>query len=138
MHEWALAQSIAATIAGEVEKSGLREVLKVDVRVGELQQIDLDIFRFVMEKVLKTYDLPMDMRCVAVSKDKSIPKCRVCGAEWSFSESPDKLIGNDEGGVACPVRDAARVRPRCPRCGSPDFDILRGRGVWVESIEGET
>jgi hydrogenase nickel incorporation protein HypA/HybF len=137
MLEWALAQSIVANIAGEVKRIELKDVLNVDVRVGELQPIDLDIFRFVLESVLKTYDLPMDMSCVKVSKDKSIVKCRVCSGEWNFDESRDGLIV-DGGRAARFIPEAVPVAMRCPRCGSPDFDIVRGRGVWIESIEGET
>jgi hydrogenase nickel incorporation protein HypA/HybF len=135
MHEWALAQSIVATIADEVEKKGLKEVLKVDVRVGELQQIDLDVFRFVLESVLKTYDLSVDMSRITISKDKSVLKCRVCDTEWSFSESREGLT-DDEVEAIHFIPEVAHVYIRCPGCGSPDFDIIRGRGVWIESIEG--
>jgi hydrogenase nickel incorporation protein HypA/HybF len=137
MHEWALAQRIVATVANEVERKDLKEVSRVDVRVGELQQIDLDAFRFVLESVLGTYDLPMDMSRIMVSKDRSILKCRRCGAEWNFSESRERFQG-DEGEAFHFIPEAALIFARCPGCFSRDFDILRERGVWIESIEGET
>ena len=96
MHEWALAESIIATIAGEVEDKSLRNVLRVDVRIGELQQIDLGVFAFLLESILKTYNLPVDMSRIVVSKEKSILRCRVCSTEWGFDQAEDKL-GEDEG-----------------------------------------
>ena len=137
MHEWALAESIIATIAGEVEDKGLRKVLRVDVRIGELQQIDLGVFTFLLESILKTYELPVDMSRIIVSKEKSVLKCRVCNAEWGFGETEGKL-GEDEGEAIHFIPEVAHIYMRCPKCGSPDFDILGGRGVRIESIEGET
>jgi hydrogenase nickel incorporation protein HypA/HybF len=32
--------------------------------------------------------------------------------------------------------EAAHAYIRCPKCGSPDFEILSGRGVWLESVRG--
>ncbi len=137
MHEWALAQSIVATIASEIEKNGLCKVSRVEVKVGELQQIDLDIFRSLIESVLSTYDLPVDMSQIVVSKDKTTFKCRICGSEWGFADTGDTLT-HDEGESIHFIPEVAHIYMRCPGCGSPDFDISKGRGVWIESIEGET
>ena len=96
MHEWALAESIIATIAGEVEDKGLRKVLHVDVRIGELQQIDLGVFTFLLESILKTYDIPVDMSRIVVSKEKSVLKCRVCSTEWGFGKTKVNSPGRKE------------------------------------------
>jgi len=44
MHEWALAEAVISAIMRESERAGLKKVTKVKIRVGELQQIDMDIF----------------------------------------------------------------------------------------------
>ena len=137
MHEWALAESIIATVADEVKEKGLRRVLAVEVKVGELQQIDLEIFRFLLEGVLKTYDLPLDMADITVSGEPGAFKCRACGGDWNFGESREGLE-EDEGEAIHFIPEVARIYMRCPICGSPDFDITQGRGVRIECIEGET
>jgi hydrogenase nickel incorporation protein HypA/HybF len=137
MHEWALAESIIATVDEEVRNNRLCNVSKVDVKVGELQQIDLDIFRMVLDSALKLYDLPLKMSQISVSREKSVLKCRVCASEWGFDETAGQLAG-DEGEAIHFIPEVAHIYIRCPRCGSPDFSVLKGRGVWIASIEGET
>jgi hydrogenase nickel incorporation protein HypA/HybF len=34
------------------------------------------------------------------------------------------------------VPEIAYVYIRCPNCKSPDFEIMQGRGVWLERIRG--
>jgi hydrogenase nickel incorporation protein HypA/HybF len=34
------------------------------------------------------------------------------------------------------VPEMAHVYLKCPKCGSPDFEIAEGRGVWLASIKG--
>ena len=34
------------------------------------------------------------------------------------------------------VPESAHAFLRCPACKSPDFEISKGRGVWVERITG--
>ncbi len=137
MHEWALAESIIATIDQEVRNNLLKKVVKVDVKVGELQQIDLDVFRTILENVLSTYDLPLEISEICVTKDMSVLKCRACAWEWGFGEATGRLA-EDQGEAIHFIPEVAHIYMRCPKCASPDFSILKGRGVWIESIEGET
>ena len=135
MHEWALAESIIAAVAGEVEAKKLKKVLRVNVRIGELQQIEPDIFRHILENVLEIYDLPLEISDVIISEHPSTLKCRVCFTEWDFRDAP---VGFNEGEAIHFIPETVHFYVRCPVCGSPDFHILEGRGVWIESIEGET
>jgi hydrogenase nickel incorporation protein HypA/HybF len=31
----------------------------------------------------------------------------------------------------------AHVYLKCAKCGSPDFEVIKGRGVWLSTIKGE-
>lgn len=130
MHEWALAEAIISSVSQIAEKEGLKEVREVKIKVGELQQVELDILEFALS------ELKMDKLKEAkfsIETVKAELKCRVCGHKWSFSRN--KL--DEESAEAIHfVPEIAHAYIKCPRCGSPDFEILQGRGVWLESVRG--
>jgi len=130
MHEWALAEAVIAAASQAAEKEGLQEVKEVKIKVGELQQIDLDILEFALSQ-LKPAKLKHTKFSIEVAKAEL--KCRVCGYRWFF-----KKRRMDENAVEAIhfVPEIAHAYIKCPKCGSPDFEILEGRGVWLESIKG--
>jgi hydrogenase nickel incorporation protein HypA/HybF len=60
-------------------------------------------------------------------------KCRACGKRWLFS---DKKLDEETAEAIHFVPEVAHTYIKCPKCGSPDFKILEGRGVWLKSIRG--
>jgi hydrogenase nickel incorporation protein HypA/HybF len=130
MHEWALAEAVIAAASEIAEKEGLKEVTEVRVKVGELQQIESDILEFALSQLKsgKFKNAKITIRTV-----KAELKCRVCGHKWVFSK--DKL---DEGTAEAIhfVPEVAHAYVKCSKCGSPDFEIVEGRGVLLESIKG--
>ncbi len=34
------------------------------------------------------------------------------------------------------IPEVAHTYIKCPKCGSPDFEIIKGRGIWLEKIKG--
>ena len=147
MHEWALAEAVVSAILKESERAGLKKVTKVKIKVGELQQIDIDIFEEAV-KALASHSLShFDLECEI---ERTVFKCRACGREWSWSQRQQgqqgqrgqgeggerKELGENEQEAIHFVPEAAYAFLRCPACGSPDFEISKGRGVWVERITG--
>ena len=131
MHEWALAEALISTVIQVSKKEGLRKIFEIEVRIGELQDIDLEIFKFALIQLKPDHLKDAEFKFKIV---KTKLKCRVCGHEWSPRK--DEL---DES-----VREAIHFIPeithaylRCPRCGSIDFDIIEGRGVWLEYVRGK-
>lgn len=132
MHEWALAEGVISTalkVAGE-EKA--KEIVRIRVKVGELQQVDEGILEFALEGLAK--GTMVEKARIEITSEKSILKCRVCGHEWAFGDSREKL-GREESEALHFLPYIAPIYIRCPGCGSPDFEIKRGRGVWVDSIQ---
>jgi len=130
MHEWALAEAVISTVSQIAEKEGLKEVAEVEIKVGELQQIELDILEFALSqlKTLKLKNAKFHIKTV-----KAELKCRVCGHKWIFRK--EKM--NEEIAEAIHfVPEIAHTYIKCPKCGSPDFEILKGRGIWLESVRG--
>lgn len=130
MHEWALAEAIIAAASEVAEKESLKEVKEVKIKVGELQQIELDILEFALSqlKPAKFKNANFSIEIV-----KAELKCRVCGHKWLFRK--EELDKNTSEAIHF-VPEVAHAYIKCPKCGSPDFEILQGRGVWLESIRG--
>lgn len=131
MHEWALAEAVISTASRIAEKEGLKTVNMVKIKVGELQNVDLEIFRFALSQ-LKTEIFKKAK--FSIKTEKARLKCRVCGHEWIFSE--DGLSGDSAEAIHF-IPETIHAYVKCQKCGSLDFEVLQGRGVWLESIRGE-
>jgi hydrogenase nickel incorporation protein HypA/HybF len=130
MHEWALAEAIITAATQIAEQEGLKEVTEIKIRVGELQQIELDILEFALSQIKPAHFRNAQFRMVI---DEAKLKCRVCSNQWTFSK--EKLDDTSAEAIHF-VPEIAHTYIKCPKCGSPDFEILQGRGVWLESIKG--
>jgi len=130
MHEWALAEAVIFTVSQIAEKEGLKEVAEVEIKVGELQQIELDILEFALSQLKPSGFKKVQFHIKTV---KAELKCRVCGHEWFFRK--EKI--NEEMAEAIHfIPEIAHTYIKCPKCGSPDFEIWKGRGIWLESVRG--
>ncbi len=130
MHEWTLAEAILSTAKQIAEKEGLTQVLEVTIRVGELQQVEPKILRFALNQMKADIFQNAKFR---ILKAKSTLKCRVCGTTWQYST---KTVDKATAESIHFVPEVAHTFIKCPKCGSPDFEITSGRGVWLEDIKG--
>src|SRR5208283_2384392 len=130
MHEWALAEAILASATEIAENENLKKVTEVTVKVGELQQVETGILRFALSQMRSEIFKGAKFR---ILKAKSTLKCRVCGTSWQFNL---KKIDKNTAEAIHFVPEVAHTYIKCPNCGSPDFEIISGRGVWLEHIKG--
>ncbi len=130
MHEWALAEAILTSAKQVAEQEDLKEVTEVTIRVGELQQVEPPILRFALSQ-LKTGTFKNAK--FRILKAKSTLKCRVCGTTWQFNL---KKLDKATAEAIHFVPEVAHTYIRCPKCGSSDFEIVSGRGVWLEHLKG--
>jgi hydrogenase nickel incorporation protein HypA/HybF len=130
MHEWALAEAVVAAASEATEKEGLREVTEVKIKIGELQQIEQDIFKFALSQ-LRTGKLEK-VRFV-IETEKAKLKCRACGRAWVFDRA---RLDEASAEAVHFVPEVVHAYMKCPRCGSPDFEVLEGRGVLLERVRG--
>jgi len=131
MHEWALAdaviESTSAALGGR-DPSCLRTVR---VLVGELQAIDREIFDFALRTLLA--ERPFREAVYEVETEPAAFHCEKCAGEWVLSETASLTAETREAIHFLP--EAAHAFVRCPRCGSPDYRVVRGRGVSIASID---
>jgi hydrogenase nickel incorporation protein HypA/HybF len=130
MHEWALAEAVIAAASKIAEKEGVKEVKEVTIKVGELQQVELDTLRFALSQLKPASFKDAKFR---VTMAKTELKCRVCGHTWLFKKQE---LDESTAEAIHFVPEVAHTYIKCPKCGSPDFEIIEGRGVWLESIKG--
>ena len=130
MHEWALAEAILASANQIAQQEHLKTISEVTIRVGELQQVEPPILRFGLKQLSGGIFKDAKFR---ILKAKSTLKCRVCGTTWQYN--PKKLDKATAEAIHF-VPEVAHTYIKCPKCGSPDFEIASGRGVWLEDIKG--
>jgi hydrogenase nickel incorporation protein HypA/HybF len=130
MHEWALAEAIIKTAVEIAEKEKLQTINEINVKVGELQQVERPILRFALSQ-LKPASLQNAKFHITTAK--TTLKCRVCGNAWLFKK--EKLDKETSEAIHF-VPEVAHSYIKCPNCKSPDFEITEGRGVWIENVKG--
>jgi hydrogenase nickel incorporation protein HypA/HybF len=131
MHEWALAESVVKTILKIVEEKGIKKVTEIKIKIGEMQQVEHEIFRTALVQ-LKPDELKDAELIIEIAETEL--KCRACGFKWLFQK---KELGEDVLEAIHFLPEVSHAYVKCPKCGSPDFEITGGRGVWIESIRGE-
>ncbi len=130
MHEWALAEAILTTASQIAQKEQLKEVTEVTIRVGELQDVEKEILEFALGEIKS--DLFKNSK-FCILKAKTELRCRVCGTSWEFKKD---TLDHATAEAIHFVPEAAHTFIKCPKCGSPDFEIASGRGVWLDNIQG--
>lgn len=136
MHEWALADSIVSTAVKFAKKKNAKEIKKLDIKIGEIQQIDAETFRFIIRELFERHPELFKDTELNTETEKCVLKCRGCNNEWQFSAVKNKLSENSGEAIHF-IPELAHDYMRCPKCKSPDFKILRGRGVWIGKIAWE-
>jgi hydrogenase nickel incorporation protein HypA/HybF len=130
MHEWALAEAVITAAAQIAEKENLKEINQVTIKIGELQQIERNILQFALSQLKPANFKNTKFR---ITKAKTTLKCRNCGNTWLFKKQ--KLDQTTAEAIHF-VPEVAHTYIKCPKCGSPDFEIAEGRGIWLENIKG--
>lgn len=135
MHEWALAESVIKSSIAAAEKENIKKITEINVLLGELQQIADDIFKFALDELVETYKDKFQDVTINIETEKTILQCKQCDHSWEFQEMKDKLSADEAESIHF-IPEVAFVHTRCPQCGSPDFKILKGRGVSIASMKG--
>lgn len=137
MHEWAVAESIVLSALREAERAGIRSITKVRIRVGELHRMERDILSLAVLSIFKEYGHELKEEGILICEEKTEYGCRNCGRSWKYEDVHESLR-EDEKEFIHFIPEVSASFIRCPSCGSFDFDFVRGRGILLETIEGDT
>ena len=137
MHEYALAEAVlraAARVAGEQD---LARITRLEVAVGELQQISQELFERALTEVETASDPRLEGLRPTVTIVSAKLQCRACGATFAMDEAAGEQSADEMEAIHF-VPELAHSFLACPQCGSPDFEIQGGRGVTIAAMEGVT
>jgi hydrogenase nickel incorporation protein HypA/HybF len=133
MHEWALAEAV---IRRSIEYAGHEKLVRVSgvaVLLGELQSIDKEIFRFALAELVKNSFKSMSSCRFRLMAEPAAFKCRVCLKKFTLRAL--KKTGEEAENIHF-IPEMAHAFLECPKCKSPDFEIMAGRGVSIKYIRG--
>ncbi len=113
MHEWSIADNLVKLVVKAVEREGLASVSRVVIQVGVLRQV-------IPESLEMAFSFLAGETAIAGAglEIEVVPlkaRCRDCGAE---------------------IREGEFIFI-CPACGGFDLDILSGKELFIDYIEGE-
>lgn len=130
MHEWALAEAVISAASKLAAKEELKEVKEIIIKIGELQQVEEDILLFAFNQLK---DGIFKKANIITIKVKTKLHCRLCENKWTFKKQNLDEVKSESIHF---VPEVAHAYIKCPKCGSPDFKIASGRGIWLERIKG--
>ncbi len=136
MHEMALAEAVVATALQAAEERGLARISVLDVRIGELQRIEPEAFEFCLQQVLPAGEPRLADARISLEIERALFRCRPCGESFDLAATGGPA-SEDEAEAIHFLPELARAFLGCPSCRSPDFEVLAGRGVSIESIRGD-
>ncbi|MBU2530681.1 MAG: hydrogenase nickel incorporation protein HypA [Elusimicrobia bacterium] len=134
MHEWALADSVITSAVDYAKKEKLKKISLVNIAFGELQNVDKEIFLFAIEELIKTSNKVISSSKFKISDELAKFKCKVCSTEFTIKQVKKT---EEEAEYIHFIPEMAHTYLKCPKCKSPDFDIIAGRGVLIKSIKGD-
>ena len=114
MHEFSVAESLVEIVRGAAEKENMNSVQVVRLRVGRLACIDPEALAMAYQ--LLTEKTPLESSRLDITRVDPRAACRDCGHEFEFPQDF----------AAC-----------CPECDSVHINLLQGREMTLDSIEGE-
>lgn len=132
MHEWALAESIISYIIEKVNEMDIKKILEVEIKIGELRQIDTEILSLALRTLSE--NTLLEKAIFNISIEEAILKCRVCGYEWSYKEVKRKIEEQNIEAIHF-IPEIIHSFVNCPKCNSMDFEIIKGKDVWIEKIK---
>lgn len=138
MHETSIALSILAAVEDAFKETpGAKRVTRIRLQVGMLSLVDPEALRFALKVVSR--DTPAENAEIEIEMVKPRFRCLKCGYEWEPSDEDIERISSDPQ-----LSTLVHINPdvlasylTCPRCGSNEVDIVRGKGVIVHSIDIE-
>ncbi|MDR0734538.1 MAG: hydrogenase nickel incorporation protein HypA [Elusimicrobiota bacterium] len=133
MHEWALSDSVAAAALEVKKEQNLKTVDEITVVLGAVQDIAAEAFAEIFDEVKKNYRGIENAKLVIETEPAQFA-CLKCGNIFGLER---EKLDHETGEAIHFLPEMAKLYIKCNKCGSPDFKITQGRGVYIREIKGE-
>lgn len=120
MHELSISQAIAKTVLEKASEQKARNILSVEIELGELTLLNPVQVEFWLEEIFKK--TPAKDAKIRIQRIHPQIKCQDC--QWQ-----GKIDTKDD-----PLYRTYFFNPHCPQCGSSALDIKKGRECLVRKI----
>lgn len=121
MHEFSTAQAILNTILDAAKSYPVEKIIQIKLEIGEFTLLNHAQLRFALKTISK--GTPAEGAKILIKTLKGKIKCSDCGYEGELESLP-------------PHSYVISFSPfQCPKCGSPDTDILGGRETNIKDIK---
>ena len=127
MHEMMIAQNLLATISAEAAKQDAKPV-NTRISCGKLYAINDEVLCFAFEAITK--GTACEGMKLEIEHKPIQGRCKNCNAGFDV-ELGTPFCNTSQNGNPL-------TSPRCPKCGSEDFDLLPDAPLILEIIELET
>jgi ATP-binding protein involved in chromosome partitioning len=87
VHEFALAEAVIAAALEAADREGLARITRIDVRIGELQRIEREVFDFALQEVLPAEEPRLAATRIAVEAEAARFRCRPCGRCFELADT---------------------------------------------------
>lgn len=114
MHELGIAKDLFAKVLEKAKENELRRVTRIKIRLGEASGIEEGFLRHSFIDHILPGSIAQGAT-LEIKKEGVKARCSDCG----------KRISAQEAGLSC------------PQCGGSDIEIISGKDVYIENIEGE-
>lgn len=129
MHEWALAEAVVTALAKIQTEEKVKKFSEIKLKIGELQNIDIETFTLALKELSK--NISLDEVKIEIENEEAAFKCRFCGYEWKLNHVKYNLEESESEAIHF-IPEIVHAFIRCPKCNSPDFEVVKGRGIWIE------
>ncbi len=129
VHEWALAEALIRYVKELSKERGVNRISKLVIKLGILQSIDRNVLEFSIMELAKINDLIIES--LVFEDEDAVLRCRTCSHEWSLDVSE---LNEDVREAVHFVPEVIHTFIKCPKCGSRDFEIVRGRGIAIKEV----
>jgi len=136
VHELALAEAVVAAALETARRENIARLTRIVVGIGELQSIERETFEYALGQVLPAAEPRIAGAAFCLETEPARMRCRPCGHDFGLDATAGPA-SHDESEAIHFVPELAHAFLRCPRCGSPDFELTQGRGVTLRRLEGD-
>jgi len=120
MHDLSVSQAIAGTVLKEAENQKAKEILSIDIEIGELTFLNPEQVKFWLKEIFKGTSAKEAE--IHIRKVYSRLRCQDCRWQGRMNVEDD------------PLYHTYFFIPKCPKCGSYALTMEKGRECKVRRI----